>query len=82
MGLSIAAKVAARLIGSGVKPSTPVAVIENASLPQQRAFAGRLDELGRMTADGLTGPALFIIGDVVAESRLGLDAAPLAEIAA
>jgi uroporphyrin-III C-methyltransferase/precorrin-2 dehydrogenase/sirohydrochlorin ferrochelatase len=82
MGLSVAAKVAARLIGAGVKPSTPVAVIENASLPQQRAFAGRLDELGAMTADGLTGPALFVIGDVVAESRLVREAAPLAEIAA
>jgi uroporphyrin-III C-methyltransferase/precorrin-2 dehydrogenase/sirohydrochlorin ferrochelatase len=82
MGLSVAAMVAARLIGAGLAPSTPVAVVENASLPEQRAFAGRLDELGAMTSDGLVGPALFVIGEVVAQSRLVRDAAPLAEMAA
>jgi len=82
MGLSVAAKVAARLIAAGIRPATPVAVIENASLPEQRAFTGRLDELGAMTSDGLAGPVLFVIGDVVAESRLVRDAAPLAEMVA
>ncbi len=82
MGLSVAARVASRLIGAGLAPSTPVAVVENASLPEQRAFAGRLDELGAMASDGLVGPALFVIGEVVAESRLVRDAAPLAEMAA
>ena len=82
MGLSVAAKVADRLIDAGLRPSTPVAVIENASLPQQRAFAGRLAELGQLTADGLVGPALFVIGEVVAESQLTINAAALAEIAA
>jgi uroporphyrin-III C-methyltransferase/precorrin-2 dehydrogenase/sirohydrochlorin ferrochelatase len=82
MGLSVAAKVAARLIDSGVAASMPVAIVENASLPEQKAFAGRLDELGAMAASGLEGPALFVIGKVVAESRLLRDAAPLTEIAA
>jgi uroporphyrin-III C-methyltransferase/precorrin-2 dehydrogenase/sirohydrochlorin ferrochelatase len=82
MGLSVAAKVAARLIAAGLAPSTPVAVVENASLPEQRAFAGRLDELGAIASDGLVGPAVFVIGEVVAESRLVRDAAPLAEMAA
>ncbi len=82
MGLSVAAKVAEQLVAAGVNAATPVAVIENASLPQQRAFVGRLDELGRIAADGLTGPALFVIGDVVAASRLVAEAAPLTELAA
>jgi uroporphyrin-III C-methyltransferase/precorrin-2 dehydrogenase/sirohydrochlorin ferrochelatase len=82
MGLSVAAKVAVRLIGAGLAPSTPVAVVENASLPEQRAFAGRLDELGAIASDGLVGPAVFVIGEVVAESRLVRGAAPLAEMAA
>ena len=82
MGLSVAAKVATRLIGSGVAASTPIAIVENASLPEQKAFAGRLDELGALAAGGLEGPALFVIGRVVAESRLLRDAAPLTEIAA
>lgn len=82
MGLSVAAKVAAQLVAAGVAAATPVAVIENASLPQQRAFVGRLDELGLIAADGLTGPALFVIGDVVKASRLVAEAALLAELAA
>jgi len=83
MGLTVASKVAKRLVEAGLRPSMPVAVIENASLPSQRAFAGPLDELGRMTADAeLHGPALFIIGDVVAAGRLAVEPAPLAELAA
>jgi uroporphyrin-III C-methyltransferase/precorrin-2 dehydrogenase/sirohydrochlorin ferrochelatase len=82
MGLTVAAKVAEKLISAGLRPATPVAVIENASLPQRRAFAGRLDELGRITAGELTGPALILVGDVVAEGVLGLKPAALAELAA
>lgn len=82
MGLSVAAEVAARLIEAGMKPDTPIAIVENASLPNQRSFIGRLDELGRLAGDGLVGPALFVIGDVVAESRLAVEATPLTELAA
>ena len=46
MGRTVAAKVAARLIEAGLAAATPVAVIENASRPDRRAYAGRLDELG------------------------------------
>lgn len=81
MGLSVAAKVARRLVSAGLGEATPVAVIENASRPEQRAFAGRLDELGRSTAT-LDGPALFVIGDVVAAGRLAVTPAPIADLAA
>ncbi|MGD9740294.1 MAG: siroheme synthase CysG [Bauldia sp.] len=83
MGVSVAAKVAVQLTLAGLAPSTPVAVIENASRPTQRAFGGRLDELGRITGRGdLKGPALIIIGDVVAEGALAIEQRPLAELAA
>ncbi|MGV8841162.1 MAG: uroporphyrinogen-III C-methyltransferase, partial [Bauldia sp.] len=83
MGLTVAPKVAAQLVNAGLRPSTPVAVIENASLPTQRAYAGRLDELGRIAGRAEGGkPALILIGDVVAESALALRPAPLAELAA
>lgn len=83
MGLSVAAKVAGRLLEAGLTASTPVAVIESASLPAQRAFAGRLDELGQIAVTAaLDGPALFIIGDVVASGRLAIEPAPLADLAA
>lgn len=83
MGLSVAALVAARLIEAGVAPATPVAIIENASLPSQKAFGGRLDELGRITSfSEFDGPTLFIIGDVVAKGRLAINSAPLSDLAA
>lgn len=82
MGLTVAAKIAGRLIEAGIQPSTPVAIIENASRPEQRSFIGRLDQLGQLASDDLIGPALFLIGHVVAESRLVIDARPLADLAA
>ena len=59
MGRSVAAKVATRLIEAGLAGSTPVAVLENASRPDRRAYAGRLDELAALAARtefGRTGP--------------------------
>src|SRR5690606_26893292 len=67
MGRAVAAKVAARLIEAGLSRSTPVAVVENASRADSRAYSGRLDELaGIAERPELTGPVLFIVGDVVA----------------
>lgn len=83
MGRSVAAKVAARLIESGLAVSTPVAVIENASRDDRRAYAGRLDELANLaTRPDLTGPVLFIIGDVVARGAIAAEPAALAALAA
>jgi uroporphyrin-III C-methyltransferase/precorrin-2 dehydrogenase/sirohydrochlorin ferrochelatase len=67
MGRSVAGEVAARLIEAGLNASTPVAVIENASRSNRRAYAGRLDELGVIAArPELTGPVLILVGEVVA----------------
>jgi uroporphyrin-III C-methyltransferase len=45
---------------------TPVAVVEYASMPQQRYAMGRLDQLTRiLTQEGLGSPAIIIVGDVV-----------------
>lgn len=83
MGRTVAAKVAARLIEAGLSPSTPVAVIENASRSDHRAYSGRLDELARLAAQpDLNGPVLFIVGEVVAEGAIGGMPARLSELAA
>jgi uroporphyrin-III C-methyltransferase/precorrin-2 dehydrogenase/sirohydrochlorin ferrochelatase len=67
MGRTVAAKVAARLIEAGMNPSTPVAVIENASRSDHRAYAGQLSELASIAErPELTGPVLIIVGEVVA----------------
>jgi uroporphyrin-III C-methyltransferase/precorrin-2 dehydrogenase/sirohydrochlorin ferrochelatase len=83
MGHAAAAKVSARLIEAGLAATTPVAVIENASRHDRRAYAGRLDELALIAArPELTGPVLIIIGEVVAAGAIGVAPVALAELAA
>jgi uroporphyrin-III C-methyltransferase/precorrin-2 dehydrogenase/sirohydrochlorin ferrochelatase len=83
MGRTVAAKVAARLIETGLNASTPVAVIENASRPDRRAYAGRLEELGNIAGNqALSGPVLILIGDVVAAANIAANPAALSELAA
>lgn len=60
--------IAQGLIAAGKPPSTPVALVENASLPQQRAVYGRLRELGALAAGTAGGPALILLGDVFSEA--------------
>ncbi len=74
MGHSVAARVAARLVEAGLAPSTPVAVVANASRPDRQAAAGRLADLGAIAArPELAGPVLIIIGDVVGAGAIPLD---------
>ena len=65
MGLSKAGEIAERLIAAGRAPSTPILVVENASLPEERRVAADLAGLGA-AAKGLTGPALLIVGEAMA----------------
>jgi uroporphyrin-III C-methyltransferase / precorrin-2 dehydrogenase / sirohydrochlorin ferrochelatase len=81
MGLSTAGRVAARLIAAGRAPTTPVAVVSRATLPDQRIETGRLDELERLVRDrAIEGPALILIGEVVAlaDAAALVEALPLA----
>jgi uroporphyrin-III C-methyltransferase len=56
------------LIDAGKPRSTPVAIVENASLPDQRAVYGRLAELGALAGQLAGGPALILLGDVFSEA--------------
>ncbi len=83
MGRTVAAKVAARLVAAGLSAGTPVAVIENASRPGSRAYAGRLDELAVLAGrPEIAGPVLIIVGDVVAAGALRPAPNALTELAA
>jgi uroporphyrin-III C-methyltransferase/precorrin-2 dehydrogenase/sirohydrochlorin ferrochelatase len=78
MGVSTAGRVARRLIEHGLAPSTPVAVIENGTLPEQKTVTGTLAELESLVrTGGITGPALIIVGQVVRQA----DGAALPELA-
>jgi uroporphyrin-III C-methyltransferase len=65
MGLSTAPLIAERLIAAGRAPSTPVAIVENASQAGERRAVTTLAGLPE-TAAGFEGPAILIIGEVSA----------------
>lgn len=67
MGKAAAPEVSAKLIEAGLPADTPVALVENASLPTERHFHTRLDllPLAARTALG-DGPALLLIGAAMA----------------
>jgi uroporphyrin-III C-methyltransferase/precorrin-2 dehydrogenase/sirohydrochlorin ferrochelatase len=67
MGVGTAGTIAARLVAAGREPSTPVAVIENGTRAEEIRAFGVLGELSEIIQRaGIQGPALLIIGEVVA----------------
>ena len=67
MALSTAGVTARKLIEHGLDPATPVAIVENGTLPDEKTVTGRLADLESLIHDNrITGPALAIIGDVAA----------------
>ena len=70
MGKAAAPTVSARLIAAGLAPDTPVVMVENASLPDERQFSTRLDllPLAARTALG-DGPAVILVGRSLAALR-------------
>lgn len=70
MGLGTAETIAARLMAAGRDAATPVAIIENGTRPDEVRAFGRLDDLVNVIARaGITGPALLVIGEVVAFAK-------------
>jgi uroporphyrin-III C-methyltransferase len=74
MGLRNLDTIARGLIDGGLLPSTPVAVIASATLPEQRILISQLDRV----ADEALGaefepPAIVVIGEIVT-ARAGLRA--------
>jgi uroporphyrin-III C-methyltransferase/precorrin-2 dehydrogenase/sirohydrochlorin ferrochelatase len=85
MGLACAAAVRDGLIAAGRSPQTPAAVLARGTLPDAKAAFGRLQNLSALAAQAGDGPALLVIGEVVARAegwRAGRAGADLEEIAA
>jgi len=71
MGKRTLPLLAARLLTAGMAPDTPAIAVENATLPNERRMAGTLVGLADLvTAAGLDGPTLVLIGAVVAMADL------------
>jgi uroporphyrin-III C-methyltransferase / precorrin-2 dehydrogenase / sirohydrochlorin ferrochelatase len=69
MGVERLAEIATVLIRHGRPATTPVAVVQDGSLPGQRITVGTLTDIGeRAAAAGVRPPAVIVIGEVVARS--------------
>ena len=65
MGVSGAGHIQTELL-TGLPADTPVAIIENASLPEQRQALTRLDRLTfTLNETGLKSPSILVVGNVV-----------------
>ncbi len=66
MGLLGLQKLCDELIAHGMPPDMPAAVVQQATLPQQRVVTATLEDLPRRVEEaGLHPPTLVIVGDVV-----------------
>jgi len=68
MGMTAAPSVRNGLLAAGRSPQTPVGVFARATLPDAQAEVGTLDELPELVERIGRGPAVLVIGDVVAHS--------------
>jgi uroporphyrin-III C-methyltransferase/precorrin-2 dehydrogenase/sirohydrochlorin ferrochelatase len=68
MGMTAAPSVRAGLLAAGRSPQTPVGVFARATRQDAAAAIGTLDELPDLVEKVAGGPAVLIIGDVVAHS--------------
>jgi uroporphyrin-III C-methyltransferase len=65
MGVARCGHVQGSLLAAGLPASTPVAIVENASVPRERRFCTRLDRLVQdVRAQEIASPAVMVIGEV------------------
>ncbi|EQA35934.1 uroporphyrinogen-III C-methyltransferase [Leptospira inadai serovar Lyme str. 10] len=66
MGLNSLGTIVDQLLDGGNSESTPVAIIENATLPSERIVIGNLDSiLEKVESEKIQSPALIVVGEVV-----------------
>jgi uroporphyrin-III C-methyltransferase / precorrin-2 dehydrogenase / sirohydrochlorin ferrochelatase len=68
MGMTAAPSVRAGLLAAGRSPQTPVGVFARVTRPDAQAAVGTLEDLPALVATIDAGPAVLIIGDVIAHS--------------
>ena len=77
MGIAAAETVCTNLIAHGRSPQTPLALVENGSLPEQRVITGTLGELPALLHSArVRSPALLLVGAVTGLAKLWPCAAP------
>ncbi len=72
MGLATAGETAERLMAAGLAGTTPVAIVEKGTTPQQRVVATTLAGMAAtIREEDIGAPALLIIGELAARARTG-----------
>jgi siroheme synthase len=67
MGVSHLDQIVTRLRDWGAKAEHPVAIVERATLPEQRVLRGTLESIAKIAREAaVVAPALLIVGDVTA----------------
>ena len=73
MGVKTAPAIAEKLMGDGLAPDMPIAVIENGARPTMRVLRGPLAALPELVErERVKSPALIIIGEVTARNNAAL----------
>jgi len=74
MGVGRLQQIADSLAACGLARSTPAAVVQWGTLPQQRTAKGTLDNIKAVVERaGVSSPAIIVVGDVAAIDEPGLD---------
>jgi uroporphyrin-III C-methyltransferase/precorrin-2 dehydrogenase/sirohydrochlorin ferrochelatase len=68
MGMTAAPTIRDGMLAAGRSPHTPVGVFARVTRPDAKAAVGTLDQLPDLVTQIDGGPAILIIGDVVAHS--------------
>lgn len=76
MGISAASAIRDGLLAAGRSPATPVGVFARVTRPDSKAVVGLLGDLPSLAAQVDQGPAILVIGDVVAHSLPWTNANP------
>ncbi len=67
MGVAALPAISAGLLGAGIDPMTPVAIVQDGWSAQQRVTSGTITDIAcRATEVGVQSPAVIVIGDVAA----------------
>jgi uroporphyrin-III C-methyltransferase len=70
MGVARCAALQDSLLAAGLRASTPVAVVENASVPRERRLCTCIDRLAQdVAAHDIASPAVMVIGEVARMER-------------
>jgi uroporphyrin-III C-methyltransferase/precorrin-2 dehydrogenase/sirohydrochlorin ferrochelatase len=70
MGVAALPSITAGLLGAGMDPATPVAIIESGCGDRQRVTTGPVEAIGELARErGVASPAVIVIGEVASHAR-------------